>query len=276
MEEPEIHLNPLLQKKLVRYLEEKTTNQYFIATHSAALIDSQNAEIYHVRYEKGQSRIERVTSDRHRSAVCEDLGYRPSDLLQANCIIWVEGPSDRIYINHWIKFKRSDYIEGTHYSIMFYGGRLSAHLSGDDPGETIDSFISLRRLNRRGVIVIDSDRDRKGKRINDTKSRLKEEFDKGPGYAWITDGREIENYISLEQIAKAVEVLKPGAIIRREADKYYNLLSIETRKGKISQAPKVEVAKYITNNNDADFKVLDLDMQINKLIDFIDKSNAIV
>lgn len=28
----------------------------------------------------------------------DDLGFKASDLLQSNCVIWVEGPSDRIYI----------------------------------------------------------------------------------------------------------------------------------------------------------------------------------
>lgn len=273
MEEPELHLNPILQKKLIRYLSESTTNQYFITTHSAALMDTPNAEIYHVQMHDGQSNIERVTSDRHRSAICEDLGYHPSDLLQANCVIWVEGPSDRLYLNYWIKSVSPTMVEGIHYSIMFYGGRLASHLSGHDLDEEIDDFISLRRLNRRGVIVIDSDRDKKRARINATKKRLQQEFDKGPGYAWITDGREIENYLSSDQVKEAIQKTKPSAKSISKFEKYENFLSITTRGNKVTQASKVDVARHITSAYEPDFKILDLDKQIRKLLSFICESN---
>jgi len=273
VEEPEIHLNPILQKKLLKYLIEHTSNQYFISTHSAAFMDVKGVEIYHVRPENAASVVERVTSDNHRSAICEDLGYHPSDLLQANCVIWVEGPSDRIYLNYWIQNKKPEYIEGIHYSVMFYGGRLASHLTNDDLSEKVDDFISLRRLNRRGVILIDSDKSRKGARINTTKQRLRKEFDLGPGHAWITDGREIENYIPQDQLREAISSVSKNSTILSGFDKYDNCLAIKSKNGREGQASKVEVARYVIKHFDPNFEIHDLKTQLNKILTFIETSN---
>jgi predicted ATPase len=279
IEEPELHLNPVLQKKLIRYLVDVTSNQYFITTHSAALMDTPGIEIYHVNLEKGQSIVNRVTSDTHKSAICENLGYHPSDLLQSNCIIWVEGPSDRLYIKNWINSSSPSFIEGLHYSIMFYGGRLASHLSGEDidnRDKHIEEFISLRRLNRRSVIVMDSDLSNADDAINSTKERLKKEFDKGPGYAWVTTGREIENYLSADQLKEAIKKTRPSARATSEFGMYDNCLSIKLKNGKESAASKVEVAKYISDNFSTDLSILNLKNQIEKLVSFIAESNPAI
>ena len=39
--------------------------------------------------------------------------------------------------------------------------------------------------------------------IRDTKKRIKEEFDSKGMYVWITEGKEIENYIKVKDINKA-------------------------------------------------------------------------
>ena len=165
-------------------------------------------------------------------------------------------------------------MEGIHYSIMFYGGRLLSHLSnaGIDQ-QNVDDFISLRRLNNRAVILIDSDKEKARSRINATKRRLREEFDTGPGHAWITEGREIENYLSSEQVEIAIKVVSPKVKTVGPFGKYDNTLKIQGGRGKETQASKVNVARQITEQNQPDLSVHDLKQQLNKLKKFIRESN---
>lgn len=277
VEEPELHLNPILQKRLVRYLEKNTNNQYFISTHSASLMDTPNAEIYHIRLENDESIVERVTSDKSKTEVCADLGYHPSDLLQSNCVIWVEGPSDRIYLNYWIKAIDSNLIEGVHYSIMFYGGKLLSHLTAEHD-VILKEFISLRSLNRHAVILIDSDKSALRKLINSTKKRIVEEFQKGPGFAWVTKGREVENYIPEKQLTEAIKEVHPKAELLSDFGQFDNNLKIKLNKAEPEQALKVNVAKKITQNNvlksEKDItNILDLKERLKELVGFINFTN---
>ena len=203
IEEPEIHLHPLLQRRFVEFLhDDKTGNNYIITTHSPALIAlAEDVAVTHLWLdEKGVTQSRPIATSADSLRALHDLGAQASDLLQANSVIWVEGPSDRTYLNRWLELLHpGKFREGIDYSVMFYGGRLLSHLSMErdeaveTPEDEAAELIQLLRINQHSAILIDSDRTKAGAELNKTKQRIEAECTKSDVFCWITPGREIEN-----------------------------------------------------------------------------------
>ena len=276
VEEPENNLHPALLRRLLDFLAEfaivKNIN-LIITTHSATAIDwgarRGDCNIYHVRRLNSGSVIEHAKEYRGLRSLLEDLDVRASEILQANGVIWVEGPSDRLYLRKWIELEsEGNLLEGVHYSVMFYGGKLLSHLSSLPPNE-VGEAISLLRLNKNLAIIMDSDRRRLSNgrfraSINATKSRLMEECKLIGGYVWVTQGKEIENYISSRLVQNFDSKIY-------DVDMYTSVPDVLQSMGdKISIAHKV--AEYTDQD---DLNVLDLKDHLGKLCQHIRKWNSL-
>jgi len=183
-EELENNLHPAIQRNLFEFLyqwSKENNSQIFLTTHSTVPINMfsgrDNVTLTHIKKENNRIITNSALSFIENEDILMSLGVRASDILQSNAVIWVEGPSDRIYINKWIELYSDGALkENIHYQILFYGGRLLSHLTGrlDESNELIQLF----RANLHSIIVIDSDKTNSKKRINQTKLRIKKEFNK--------------------------------------------------------------------------------------------------
>ena len=212
LEELENNVHPALQRRLFLYLRNMAIQHgslFFITSHSNVAIDlfstDQHAQLIHVTHDGCRASASRVQAYVECQGILDDLDVRASDLLQSNGIIWVEGPSDRLYLNRWIELWSDGKLhEGTHYQCVFYGGRLLAHLSASAPEDEpcdLQEALRILRVNRNAIVVIDSDKRYRSQRLNATKKRIKAEMLAIGTTCWVTKGREIENYISPSAVA---------------------------------------------------------------------------
>jgi putative ATP-dependent endonuclease of the OLD family len=208
MEELENNLHPALQRRLLLYLRRAAVEKdckLFLTTHSNIAIDlfanDDQAQILHVTHDGSCASLKRVTTYVDNKGILDDLDVRASDLLQSNGIVWVEGPSDELYFNRWIHLLSDGALkEGAHYQCVFYGGRLLAHLSADDPDIDPNQAVKILRVNRHAVLLMDSDCRTPRDALNQTKLRIISEIESFGGMVWVTSGKEVENYLPVSAI----------------------------------------------------------------------------
>jgi putative ATP-dependent endonuclease of OLD family len=202
------------------------------------------------------------------AAILNDLDIRASDLLQSNGIVWVEGPSDRVYLVDWIsKWSGRELREGVHYQCVFYGGRLLSRLTAEGGKQSENGPIDILLTNRNLVMVMDSDKNSKHGQINATKRRMRDAVQQAGGYAWVTKGREIENYLPAVAVASYLGVVKAKQSSPfRHFDEYID--AIQAGAGRKYLRDKVRFASSIVElaGDEALARVLDLDERMKAVV----------
>jgi hypothetical protein len=143
-------------------------------------------------------------------------------------------------------------------------------LSADEP--SIDDFIVLSRINRRSCIIIDSDKTTVTDDINKTKQRVAKEFIDAGLPVWITEGREIENYLDPDYYTVTIQSLYPD-YRTPPSGQFDDLCKLEPEApGKNRSVDKVKLAHEVAANFEKVVFRFDWATKIKNLITFVTAS----
>ena len=204
IEEPEIHLHPGLLRRFMHSLSGIANIQFFISSHSNVVLDALDVNsriFYFSQMQNGASSVtpcKEVITQHH---LLDALGVSGSTLLQTNCVIWVEGPSDRLYIRYWLNQLDATLQEGSDYCFAFYGGKILSHFAFEQDELSVENFLSMLRISRFSAVIMDKDLPptQSLNKLRSTKRRILTEAQSDPAHrlACFTEKREIENDVPI-------------------------------------------------------------------------------
>ncbi|EXB46539.1 AAA ATPase domain protein [Acinetobacter sp. 1000160] len=181
IEEPELHMHAGMVRQLMNFYLNETEHYYFFTTHSNHLLDMADESDQVII----QKFVKKINKDESNSAefsiyrcnrdrdLLASLGVKPSSVYLANCTIWVEGITDRLYITKFMekfltllekkdselytKYRR--FMPNYHYTFVEYAGSNLTHWSfcEDYPHLMEDKGLSAKAIASDMLLIADGD-----------------------------------------------------------------------------------------------------------------------
>ncbi|OTG78994.1 AAA family ATPase [Acinetobacter sp. ANC 5054] len=262
IEEPELHMHAGMIRQLMNFYLNETNHYYFFTTHSNHLLDmaDESDQVIIQKFVKEPKKNSKefvfkiYRCDRDRDLLAS-LGVKPSSVYLANCTIWVEGITDRLYITKYMekylaeleetdtklykKYRR--FMPNYHYTFVEYAGNNLTHWSFNDDyaNHLDDKGLSAKAIASEMLLIADGDIQTKPERVKALQKELKK-----------------ENYYILK--CKETENTLPKNSIINVAKSKFTRLQSETKKSyDISLIDKITGDNYFDHNEFGIGKLLD-------------------
>ena len=263
IEEPELHMHAGMVRQLMNFYLNETSHYYFFTTHSNHLLDmaDESDQVIIQKFVKEQNKDDSrkfdfkiYRCDRDRDLLAS-LGVKPSSVYLANCTIWVEGITDRLYITKYMEKYLSEletsnsdlykqyrrFMPNYHYTFVEYAGSNLVHWSFSDEyaDHLDDKGLSAKAVASEMLLVADGD-------IQDKADRIKN---------LITDLTK-HNFVKLE--CKEIENTLPFESILRVAKQRFLRMKNPTKSGfTIEKLKAISTKSYFDHNEFGIGKLLD-------------------
>jgi len=223
IEEPELHMHAGMVRQLMNFYLNETKHYYFFTTHSNHLLDmaDESDQVIIQKFVKKPKSEERKEFEfkiyrcgRDRDLLAS-LGVKPSSVYLANCTIWVEGITDRLYITKYMEKYLSElettkpelykryrrFMPNYHYTFVEYAGSNLTHWSfSDDYADQLkDKGLSAKAVASEMLLIADGDIHGKADRVKILKSELNKE-----NY-YIFECKETENTLPKASIVRVAK-----------------------------------------------------------------------
>ena len=243
IEEPELHMHAGMVRQLMNFYLNETKHYYFFTTHSNHLLDmaDESDQVIIQKFVKQPKKNPKdgfdfkiYRCDRDRDLLAS-LGVKPSSVYLANCTIWVEGITDRLYITKYMEkylaeLEKSDseqykkyrrFMPNYHYTFVEYSGSNLTHWSfSDDYADHLDDKgLSAKAVASEMLLIADGDIKNKPERVKALQTEFKKE-----NY-FILKCKETENTLPKDSIINVAK--SKFSRLRAETQKSYDILLID-------------------------------------------------
>lgn len=268
IEEPEMHLHAGYVKQVMKFLLNETDHYYIATSHSNYLLDMINEDkriaLYRVDKEKMDDKenkyetvVKRCDGDR---TILQTLGVSPSSVFLANCTIWIEGITDRLYFVQYLKkyleeIKTTDeerwqdysrFIDGYHYAFVEYQGSNLEHWDFEinslkDVDSSKNKGLNAILVTSNALVIADSDLTKKP-RFNELEQQLGDKI-------VITKGKETENSLPRKFLLDRFFKMCPDNSLAKQGNRKKLAYSseYETYFTDIYQSSSKGIGKYFDN-----------------------------